>query len=80
LFSGLRAGVVTAFALAQQIASMPTVLITNQFSAVSGVKLNELYAKGEFDSFREVFAKTTNFVSFSFNAGEWHTISYLHRT
>ena len=64
LFSGLRAGVVTAFALAQQIASMPTVLITNQFSAVSGVKLNELYAKGEFDSFREVFARTTNFLVF----------------
>ena len=45
LLSGFNAGIITSLNFAHQISFMPTNLVTNQFSAVAGIKFNELHAQ-----------------------------------
>lgn len=62
--SGFSTGIITSLNFAQQLSSIPTTLITNQFSSVSGIKFNELYAKKEFSEISRVFLSTTSILLF----------------
>jgi peptidoglycan biosynthesis protein MviN/MurJ (putative lipid II flippase) len=64
LLSGLQTGIITSLTFAQQIASLPTHLITNQFSSVVGIKFNELYTKKEFSTLNNIFISTSSFLFF----------------
>jgi putative peptidoglycan lipid II flippase len=64
VLSGFSAGIITSLTFAQQLSSMPTNLITNQFSSVAGIKFNELYAKKEFSEINRIFLSTTSFLIF----------------
>jgi putative peptidoglycan lipid II flippase len=64
LLSAFSPGVISALNFAQQISSLPTVLITNQFSSVAGIKFNELYARKQFDELNQTFLSTANFLLF----------------
>ena len=64
LLSSFGSGIITSLNFAQQISSLPTTLITNQFSAVAGIKFNESYASGNFASVNETFRSTASFLIF----------------
>ncbi len=64
ILSGFNTGIITALTFAQQISSLPTVLITYQFSAVAGIKFNELYAHKKFPEINSVFTRTANLLHF----------------
>ncbi|HZK64014.1 MAG TPA: lipid II flippase MurJ [Puia sp.] len=64
LFSGVSIGTITALNFAQQIAGIPTTLVTNQVSAVSGIKFNELYTRKNHGKMNEIYLTTTNFLQF----------------
>jgi putative peptidoglycan lipid II flippase len=64
LLSGFNTGIITSLNFAQQISSLPTNLITNQFSAVAGIKFNELYTKRDFGEINKIFLATANFLIF----------------
>ena len=68
LLSGFNTGIITSLNFAQQLSSIPTTLITNQFSSVSGIKFNELYAKKEFSEINRIFLSTTSFLLFILTA------------
>jgi len=62
--SGFSTGIITSLNFAQQLSSIPTTLITNQFSSVSGIKFNELYAKKQFSEINRIFLSTTSILLF----------------
>lgn len=64
LLSGLETGIITSLTFAQQIASLPTHLITNQFSSVIGIKFNELFSRKEFSTLNNIFVSTSSFLFF----------------
>jgi putative peptidoglycan lipid II flippase len=64
LFSGVNIGTITALSFAQQIAGIPTNLFTNQVSAVTGIKFNELNTGGNLRKMNDVYLTTTNFLQF----------------
>ena len=64
LLSGFSAGIVTSLNFAQQISSLPTHLITNQFSSITGIKFNEQYARGEYFELNKTFMATSGFLLF----------------
>ncbi|HWB93188.1 MAG TPA: lipid II flippase MurJ [Puia sp.] len=64
VLSGFHGGMITSLTFAQQLSAMPTNLITNQFSSVTGIKFNELYAKREFDGINRIFLSTSSFLLF----------------
>ncbi len=64
LLSGFGGGIITSLNFAQQISSLPTTLITNQFSAVAGIKFNESYAGKDFVKVNNTFISTANFLIF----------------
>ncbi|HEY4154456.1 MAG TPA: lipid II flippase MurJ [Puia sp.] len=64
LLSGFNGGIITSLNFAQQISSLPTTLITNQFSAVAGIKFNESYAGKDFGKLNSTFLSTANFLMF----------------
>lgn len=64
LLSGLQAGIITSLTFAQQISSLPTHLITNQFSAVAGIKFNDLYSKKDFTAINHTFLSISSFLFF----------------
>jgi putative peptidoglycan lipid II flippase len=64
LLSAFNPGIISALNFAQQISSLPTVLITNQFSSVAGIKFNELYARRQFQELNETFLSTAKFLLF----------------
>ena len=64
LLSAFGPGIITSLNFAQQISSLPTLLITNQFSSVAGIKFNELYSRGEFENLNKTFTSTANFLLF----------------
>jgi peptidoglycan biosynthesis protein MviN/MurJ (putative lipid II flippase) len=64
LLSSFNGGIITSLNFAQQISSLPTTLITNQFSSVAGIKFNELYAKKEFSGVNRIFLSTCSFLIF----------------
>jgi putative peptidoglycan lipid II flippase len=64
LLSGFGNGIITSLNFAQQISSLPTTLVTNQFSAVAGIKFNESYAGKDFGKLNSTFLSTANFLIF----------------
>lgn len=64
LLSGFGNGIITSLNFAQQISSLPTTLITNQFSAVAGIKFNESYAGSDFGKLNNTFLSTADFLMF----------------
>lgn len=64
LFSGVNPGTITALSFAQQIAGMPTNLISNQVSSVAGIKLNELYARHQVKKMDDIYFGSTDFLLF----------------
>jgi putative peptidoglycan lipid II flippase len=64
LLSGFSSGIITSLNFAQQISSLPTTLVTNQFSAVAGIKFNESYAEKDFGKINRSFLSTANFLMF----------------
>ena len=64
LLSGFSAGIVTSLNFANQIAFLPTNLITNQFSAITGIKFNELYAQRNLKRLNEIFVTIASFLIF----------------
>lgn len=64
ILSGFNTGIITALTFAQQISSLPTALITTQFSAVAGIKFNELYSIGDKHSINRVFSESSSFLHF----------------
>lgn len=64
LLSGYSAGIITSLNFAQQISSLPTHLITNQFSSVTGIKFNEQYAQSNYTELNRTFLSTTGFLLF----------------
>lgn len=64
LLSGFGNGIITSLNFAQQISSLPTTLITNQFSAVAGIKFNESYAGKDFGKLNNTFLSTADFLMF----------------
>jgi peptidoglycan biosynthesis protein MviN/MurJ (putative lipid II flippase) len=64
LFSGFNAGLITALNYGRTTSEAPNQLITSQFSSVSGIKFNELYARKEYEGFNNKFISSTNFLLF----------------
>jgi putative peptidoglycan lipid II flippase len=64
ILSGFNTGIITALTFAQQISSLPTALITTQFSAVAGIKFNELYTAGEKKEINKIFYESAAFLHF----------------
>jgi putative peptidoglycan lipid II flippase len=64
LLSSFSGGIITSLNFAQQISSLPTTLITNQFSAVAGIKFNESYARKDFKTVNATFLSTADFLLF----------------
>jgi peptidoglycan biosynthesis protein MviN/MurJ (putative lipid II flippase) len=64
LLSGFNNGIITSLNFAQQISSLPTTLVTNQFSAVAGIKFNECYAKKDFGKLNSIFLSAADFLIF----------------
>ncbi len=64
ILSGFNTGIITALTFAQQISSLPTTLITYQFSSVAGIKFNELYAAKDTRSLNRVFSECASFLHF----------------
>lgn len=64
ILSGFNTGIITALTFAQQISSLPTMLITYQFSSVAGIKFNELYVRKETHEMNRVFSESANFLHF----------------
>jgi putative peptidoglycan lipid II flippase len=62
--SGMGTGVIAALNYAQQISTQPTSFITNQFSAVSRIKMSELYVKGDHPKVNDIFSTTVKFLLF----------------
>ncbi|MEO8582506.1 MAG: lipid II flippase MurJ [Flavitalea sp.] len=64
ILSGFNTGIITALTFAQQISSLPTALVTTQFSSVAGIKFNELYASHHTKEINRVFSEAANFLHF----------------
>jgi len=64
LMSGFGAGTLTALSYAQSAANIPGVLLTSQYSAVAGIKLNELCARRDYDGVNRVFVAAANLLHF----------------
>jgi len=62
--SGVGKGVIAALNYAQQISTQPTSFITNQFSAVSRIRMSELYVKKDYPKINEIFLITIRFLLF----------------
>jgi putative peptidoglycan lipid II flippase len=65
LFSGFSAGVLTALNYAQRMGRVPMDLLTTQFSAVAGVKFNELMARREEDELNASFGRLARVAGFA---------------
>ncbi len=64
LVSGLQSGIVTSLNYGQKTSDIPNQLITSQFSSVSGIKFNELHAKGDRIRLNELFSASVHALLF----------------
>lgn len=62
--SGVGTGIIASLNYAQQISTQPTSFITNQVSAVSRIKISELYVTGDYERVNSIFQSTTKFLIF----------------
>jgi peptidoglycan biosynthesis protein MviN/MurJ (putative lipid II flippase) len=64
LLSGFSQGIITSLNYGQRIADLPNLLIIGQFSAIAGIKFNELYAQKDWDKMNSIFLSGLKFLSF----------------
>jgi putative peptidoglycan lipid II flippase len=64
LMTGAGAGLLTAFIYGQKMTNVPTEAITNQFSSVAAIRLNELVAQKNVEKLRIVFLRLCNILIF----------------
>lgn len=62
LLSGMSAGIIAALNFGKQISDIPGNFLTAQFSAVSGIKFNELMARSQFHELDMAFRKSLTFL------------------
>jgi len=62
LLSGFTPGTISALNFAQRIAEIPTSFITNQFSSIAAIKLNELIPQNRLVEFDDIFRNSTLFL------------------
>jgi putative peptidoglycan lipid II flippase len=62
LLSGVSAGLIAALNFGRQVSDIPGNFLTAQFSAVSGIKFNELTARKQFSDLDMAFRKSTSFL------------------
>lgn len=62
LLSGMSAGLIAALNFGRQVSDIPGNFLTAQFSAVSGIKFNELTARKQFSDLDRAFRKSTSFL------------------
>lgn len=59
VLSGLPAGSVSTFSYAQRVSEVPTSLLTNQVSAVAGVRYNELASVKNYEKLNEIYLSSS---------------------
>jgi peptidoglycan biosynthesis protein MviN/MurJ (putative lipid II flippase) len=64
LLSGFNAGIITALNYGRNVSDIPNQMISAQFSTVSGIKFNELYARKDYNNLNAVFLKTAKVLIF----------------
>jgi len=57
-------GLLTAYNYGQKITNVPTEAITNQFSAVAAIRLNELVAQDQKEKLKQIFAQLCKMIIF----------------
>jgi len=57
-------GLLTAYTYGQKLTNVPTEAITNQFSSVSAIRLNELAAQNDSEKLKQVFLRLCNMLIF----------------
>lgn len=64
LLSGFSAGVLTALNYGQRLAAIPVLMIMTQVSAVAGIKLNEVHARGDWEGVDRTFCRAARLLVF----------------
>jgi peptidoglycan biosynthesis protein MviN/MurJ (putative lipid II flippase) len=64
ILSSFGSGVITSLSYGQKTANIPNDFITSQFTAISGIRYNELYAQKNFSRLNMVFSETAKFLIF----------------
>lgn len=64
LLSGFGSGVISVMNYGKNIADMPNTLITSQFANVSGIKLNEEFARGDHVQMNDTFLRASKLIVF----------------
>ncbi len=64
LLSGFPGGVLTALNYGQRLAAIPMLMIVVQVSAVFGIKLNEMHARGDAESVDRTFSRVARLLMF----------------
>jgi len=64
IMSNFNPGTVTMFNYAKSLSEIPSQMVTTQFSAVAGIKFNELSARKNLQDLNALFTETTNFLIF----------------
>jgi putative peptidoglycan lipid II flippase len=59
LLSGFGSGVISVMNYGKNIADIPNTLVTSQFANVNGIKLNEEFARQDYDGMNETFLNTS---------------------
>ena len=64
LLSGFGSGIVSVMNYGKNIADIPNTLVTSQFANVSGIKLNEEFARKDYTGMNETFLQTSKLMVF----------------
>lgn len=64
ILSNFTPGIVTMFNYAKNLSEIPNQIVSNQFSSVSAIKLNELSARKEQEALNTLFVQSTRFLTF----------------
>jgi putative peptidoglycan lipid II flippase len=64
LISSFSAGILSSINFGSKIADVLTLLVTLQFGSVTGIKLNELYARKKDDEIQKTFCDASHFLQF----------------
>lgn len=64
LLTGLGAGILSAANYASRVVQMPQTLIVNHVSSVTGIKMNDLHARGRLDEVSRTFERATRALIF----------------
>ena len=64
LLSGFGSGIISVMNYGKNIADIPNTLITSQFANVSGIKLNEEFARKDYAGMNATFLRTSKLMAF----------------